>query len=76
MSVGCGKLIARNEPTVITKPLFNALIVEDGQDEGRFTDAASTDQSDGGEALSEMNDPVNQFVASKEEPRWRRRKFP
>ena len=76
MSVSCGKLVARNEPTVITKPLFNALIVEDGQDDGCFADSAGTDQSDGGEALCEMDDPLNQLVASKAEPRRRRREFP
>ena len=76
MSVGCGKLVARNEPTVTTKPLFDALIVEDGKDDGCLAYSVGADQSDGGEALGRMNDSLNQLVAPKEESRWRRRKFP
>jgi len=30
MRVGCGELITMNEPTVVAKPLFDPIVVEDG----------------------------------------------
>jgi len=50
--------------------LFDAIIVEDGQNGGSLANPTSTDQSDWGEVFCENNDLFNQVVASKEDPRW------
>jgi len=70
MSARGGKLVATDEPTVVIKPLFDAIIVEDGQSGGSFADSASTDQSDWGEVFCQTNDLFDQVVTSEEDPRW------
>ena len=42
LSMRCGELIATNEPTAGTKLLFDPIVMEDGQDDGRLADSAST----------------------------------
>jgi len=42
MSTRRGELIAADEPTVIAKPLLDAAVVQDGQDDGRLADSART----------------------------------
>ena len=69
MSVGCGELIATVEPTVVTKPLFDAIVMENGQDDGCLADPTSANLSDLREALCEIDDILNQLVAS-EDPWW------
>jgi len=39
MSARGGELVATDEPTVVTKPLFDAIIVEDGQSGGRLANS-------------------------------------
>jgi len=41
MSVGCGELIAAGEPAIVTKPLFDAIVMENGQDDGCLANSAS-----------------------------------
>jgi len=65
-----GELVAADKPTVVTKPLFDAIVVEDGQNGGGLANPTSTDQSDWGEVFCETNDLFNQVVASKEDPWW------
>ena len=69
-------MIAADEPTVVTKPLSDPIVVEDGQDDGSLSDPASTNQSDWGEAFCEMNDLIYQLVATEEGPWWWRWQFP
>ena len=69
MSVGCGELISAVEPTVVTKPLFDAIVMENGQDDGCLADPTSANLSDWREALCEIDDILNQLVAS-EDPWW------
>ena len=73
MSVRGGKLVAADKSTVVPKPRLDAIVVEDGQSDGRFPNAAWTDQSDWGKVFYEANDPVDQLVASKTGSWWRGR---
>ena len=73
MGVRGGELVAADEPTVFTKPLPDAVVMEDGQSDGCFANSASTDESDGCENYSETDDLFDQFVASKTGPRRRGR---
>ena len=76
MSARGGELVATDEPAVVTKPLFDAIIVEGGQSDGRLANSASTDQSDWGDVFCETNDLFDQVVTSKEDPRLWRWQFP
>ena len=68
-------MIAANEPTVRAKPLLDPIVVENGQGDGRLADSASTDEGDWNGLLSEINELLDQFVASEECPWWRGRGF-
>ena len=39
--MGCRELIAADEPTIGAKPLLNAIVMEDGQDDGRLANSTS-----------------------------------
>ena len=41
MSIRGGEPITTDEPTVVAKPLFDAVVVEDGQDGGCLANSAS-----------------------------------
>ena len=56
MSGGCGELVATDEPTVVAKPFLDAVVVEDGQYNGRLTNSAGTDESSWSEGFYETND--------------------
>ena len=72
MSVGRGELITADEPTVVAKPLFDANVMEDGQDDGRLANPTGADESDWHEMLCEIDDILDQLVASEEDSwRWR-----
>ena len=55
--------------------MFDATIVEDSEGNGGLADSAGTDESDGSEVVCETNNPLDPFVASKEDSWRRRRKF-
>ena len=55
MSEGCGELVATDEPMVVSKPLFGAVVVEDGQGNSRFPDSTCTDESDWSEVFGETS---------------------
>ena len=59
------ELVATDEPTVIAKPFLDAIVVEDGQSDGRLPDPTYTEESDGCQAVHETDDLFDQFVASK-----------
>jgi hypothetical protein len=65
-----GELVATNEPTVVTEPLFDPIVVENGQGDGGLANSAGTDESDRSEVFCESNDLLDQLVASKAGPRW------
>jgi len=65
----CGRgreFVTTNESTVMTKPLLDPVVVEDGQSDRGFADSANTNQSDRGKLLGEIDYLLNQLVASKE----------
>ena len=64
--MGCGEMIAADEPTIVTEHLFDASIVKEGQDYGCLPNPAGPDQSDWCEVLCETDDPLDQIIASKE----------
>ena len=69
------KLVATDESTVIAEPLLDAVVVKDSQGDGGLADSASTNESNWGEILSEINYLLDQLVTSEEDPRWWGRRF-
>ena len=71
MSAGGGKLVATDKPTIGSEPFLDAIVVEGSQSDGRFADPPCTDQSDGSEMFREINELLDQILASETGPRWR-----
>ena len=65
------ELVASDEPTILTKPLLDAMVMKNGQSDGRLADPTSTDESDWSQVFGETDDPSDQFVASEAGP-WGR----
>ena len=65
------ELVTPNKPTIVAEPLFDTIVMEDGQSGRRLADSANTDQGGRREALCEGNNLLDQVVTSKEDPRWR-----
>jgi len=63
------ELVAANESTVMTKPLLDPVVVENGQGDGGLADSTSTDESDWNKLLGEIDYLLDQLVASEESPR-------
>ena len=73
MSTRCRELVASDEPTVISEPFLDAIVVENRQGDGRLPDSPCTDESNRSETLCEIDDLLYQFVASETGPRrWGR----
>ena len=70
MGEGGGELITTNESTVVTKPLLDAIVVEDRQSDGCLADPTWTNECDWGEVFSETNNLLDQVVTSTAGP-WR-----
>lgn len=64
MSARRWKLVAANESTVVPKSLLDVIMIEDGESNGRLPDPRGTNESDGLELFSEVNDLLDNFVAS------------
>ena len=75
MDTRCGELVAANEPTVIAKPLPDAIMVEDGQCDGCLANSADTNEDDGCEVFGQTDDLLDQLITSETGPRGRRRQF-
>ena len=56
MSARGGELVAADEPTVVSEPLLDAVLMEDGQSDGRFSDPPWTDECDWSEVFNEADD--------------------
>ena len=69
-------MITTNESAVITKPVFDAVVVKDSEGNGCFSNPPRADQSHGSEVFCETDYFVNKVVSSETGPRRRRRKFP
>lgn len=73
MSVRCWELVTPDETTVLAKTLFDAIVMKEGQCDGRLSYASSANESYRQEALGETNDFLDQPVASETGPRRRGR---
>ena len=73
MGIGTGELVTTDESAVVTESLFDAIVMEDSQSDGRLSDPASTDESDGCEVVSQIDNLLDQFVTSETGPRRRGR---
>ena len=69
------ELVTADESTVIAEPVPDAIVVEDGEGDGCFSNPPCTDESEGLKILSEINDFLDQFVASEAGPGRRGRYF-
>ena len=56
---------------MVTEPLFDAIVMEDGQSDGRFPNPADTNESDRCEVFDQTNDLLDQ-LATTETGSWRR----
>ena len=70
--MGCGELVAADEPAIGAKPVYDATVVEDGQGDRCLADPTGANESDWHEVLYETNDLLDQFAPSEEDPWWRR----
>ena len=70
MSARGRELVATDKPTVGSKRCLDAIVVEDGESDGRFSNPPCTDESDWGEIFCKANDLLDQIVASETGPRW------
>ena len=74
--MGGRELVAADESTLVTETLLDAILMEDGESDGCFSDPPWTDESDWGEFFSEIDDLLDQLATS-ETGSWRwRRRFP
>ena len=73
MSARRRELDAADEPTVLSKPLLDPIVVEDSQSDGSFADPPWTDESEWSEVLSKTDDPLDQLVTPETGPRRRGR---
>ena len=76
VGLGCRELITPDEPTVSPKPLFDPIVVENGQSDGRLPDPTCTNQSGGFEAVYETKNLLDQLAAPKQCPLWWGRGLP
>jgi len=68
MGTGGGELVATDEPTVVTEPLLDVIMVKDGQSNRGLANPAGTDEGDWSEVVGKTDDLVDQLVASEEDP--------
>ena len=75
MGARCRELVAADEPTVVSKSLADAIVVEDSKGDGRLPDPPCTNESGWGESFCEIDDLFDQLVTSETNPRRRWRQF-
>jgi len=68
MDTRCRELVTTDKSTVVAEPVLDAIVVEDGEGDGRLPNTPCADESDGLEVFSESDDLFNQSVASKAGP--------
>ena len=73
MSERCWELVASDEPAILTKPLLDTIVMEDGQSDGRLANPASTDERDWGGTFCKGDDLLDQIVTSETNSRRRGR---
>ena len=75
MNLRGGELVATNEPAVVSETLFDVIVVEDSESDGRFSDSSRTNESDWSEGFSDTNNPFDHVVASETSSRPRGRRL-
>ena len=70
MSERSGELVAADEPAVEAESLLDAIVVEDGESDGRLANSTGADESKWGEVFCQADELFDQLVPSKEIPRW------
>ena len=73
--MGGRELVAADESTLVTEPLPDTIVMEDGESDGSFSNPPWTNESNWSEVFSEINDFFDQLVTSKTGPRRRGRRF-
>ena len=73
--MGGRELVAADESTLVTEPLPDTIVMEDGESDGSFSDPPWTNESNWSEVFSEINDFFDQLGTSEAGPRWRGRRF-
>ena len=68
-------MVATNEATIVSKPLLDPIIVENGQGDRRLADSAGTGKCDWINVLNEIDYFLDQLVATEKRPWWQRRGF-
>ena len=56
------ELVASDEPKLLAKPLFDTIMMKDGQSDGCLTNPVSTNESNWGKIFGETNNPLDQLV--------------
>ena len=64
-----GELVAADESAVVAEALFDTIVVEDGESDGRLADSASTNESERSEVFRQTGELPDQLVSSEEVPR-------
>jgi len=73
MSARGGELVATNKSTVVSKPILDAIVVEDGQSDRCFPNPPRADESNRGEMFRKTKYLLNQLLAPETGPRrWGR----
>jgi hypothetical protein len=67
------EVVTPDKPTVVTKPIFYAVVVEDLECDRCFPDPPCTDKSYRFQVFGETDDLLDQFVTSKTSVGWRGR---
>ena len=73
MSTGGWELVTTNAPAVVTKPLLDSVVVENGQSDRGFPYPADTDESDWTKVFGKMDYLLDQLITPKTSPWWWRR---
>ena len=68
-----GELVTTNEQAAVSKPLLDAVVMEDGEGDRCLPDPSWANESEWGEVLGEVDDLLNQIVTSETGPRTRGR---
>ena len=62
-----------DEASIVAKPFFYPIVVENGECDGGFPDSACANESDGAEGACETDDLLDQPIAAETGPRCRGR---
>jgi hypothetical protein len=69
------ELITTDKPAAVAKLIFDEIVVEDRESDRGLSNPACADESDWFEVFCETHDFLDEFVPSKADPGWWRRRF-